>query len=99
MAPQLSAQDKRWRAEEDARTLAETRVIVKDRERLTAAREAAQRMADEQAEKAKAMRTVANSKGLPKTEGTDAGTGRRSADDGRDEAVSQNVYNVFTKLG
>lgn len=98
MAPQLSAQDKRWRAEEDARTLAETRVIVKDAERLTAAREAATRMAAEQTEKAKAMRTVANSKGLPRPDGAGTGTGRRSADDGREAAIAGNVHNVFEKL-
>ncbi|KKN34704.1 hypothetical protein LCGC14_0790860 [marine sediment metagenome] len=93
----MSVEEKGWRAEEDARTLAEARVIVKDAERLTAARAAAQRMADAQAEKAKALRTVANSKGLPKPEGTGSTTGR-DTDTGQDKAISQNIHNVFAKL-
>ncbi len=61
--PTLAQDEKRWRAESDARTLAEAEQIKQDEPRLTEAQQAAKRMADEEAERAKAMRKVAGSKG------------------------------------
>ena len=57
--PSLTAQDKKWRAESDARTLAESQVIMQDPSRLTAAAKQAQIMAAQQAKEAKAMAKVA----------------------------------------
>lgn len=61
----MSADEKRWRAEEDARTLAEAEAIKFDSSRLKAAKEAAKRMAGEANIKAKAMTKIASTKGAP----------------------------------
>jgi len=58
----MSVDEKRWQAENDARTLAEAKVIVKDSERLNAAKVEAKRMADEKQKEVSAMRSVAGSK-------------------------------------
>ena len=55
----ISAQDKKWRAEDDARTLAEAERIKVDKSRMDAASTAAKRMADEEAERTQALRKVA----------------------------------------
>jgi hypothetical protein len=57
--PKMTAQDRKWQAESDARTLAESQVIMKDPKRLAAAAKEAQVMADKQAKEAKAMAKVA----------------------------------------
>lgn len=49
-----------WRAESDANTLAEAKVIAQDTARLKAAQTAAARLADEQKAKAAAMQKVAD---------------------------------------
>lgn len=59
MASALSADEKRWRAESDARTLAESNVISTDSARLKAAQAAAKRMAAEQIKQANAIQKVA----------------------------------------
>lgn len=59
----VTAEDRKWRAESDARTLADAQRIKEDLPRLESAQEAAKRMADEEAEKAKAMRKIAGKKG------------------------------------
>ncbi len=59
MASALSADEKRWRAESDARTLAESNVISTDSARLKAAQAAAKRMAVEQERQASSMQKVA----------------------------------------
>lgn len=68
MPVSISADEKRWRAESDARTLAEAETIKQDETRLTEAQTAAKRMADEEAERLKAMRKVAGSK-APSSQG------------------------------
>ena len=60
----ISAEDKRWRAEADAHTLAEAEAIKRDPARLKAAQKAAKTMAKEAEDKALGMRTVASSKAL-----------------------------------
>lgn len=55
----ISPDEKRWQAEADAHTLAAAKVIEKDKARLSAAQEAAARMAQEQADQANAMKSVA----------------------------------------
>ena len=54
--------DKEWEAQNDARTIAETQVITKDKKRYNAAIKAAQKMAAEKTEEAKAMKGVAKRK-------------------------------------
>lgn len=51
--------DKEWRAREDARTLAMANVISEDPKRMYAAKQAAQRMAEEEQRDASAMKKVA----------------------------------------
>ncbi len=57
--PRMTAQDRKWQAESDARTLAESQVIMTDPKRLAAAAKQAQIMAEKQAKEAKAMAKVA----------------------------------------
>lgn len=65
--PTLAQDEKRWRAESDARTLAEAETIKQDEKRLSDAQVAAKRMAEEEAERLKAMRKVAGRKGTTAT--------------------------------
>lgn len=58
--PSMTAQEKQWQAESDARTLAESQVIMKDPKRLAAAAKKAQEIAKKQAQDAKAMEKVAS---------------------------------------
>ena len=58
----LSAQDKKWQAENDARTLVDADVIKKDRTRLSAATKAAKIMAKEEKARSTAMSKVAGMK-------------------------------------
>jgi hypothetical protein len=58
-APKMSAEDKAWRARDDARTLADSRVILKDPARLKAAAKEADKMAKDSLDQAKAMKSVA----------------------------------------
>ncbi len=55
----MSAEDRKWKAENDARTLADAEAIKIDRSRMTAARQAARRMAKEEQERATAMKKIA----------------------------------------
>jgi hypothetical protein len=59
MARALTAQDRKWQAEEDARSLAAANEIKKDKKRMTAAKKEAKTMAKEADTKAKAMKQVA----------------------------------------
>ncbi len=60
MAKELSAEEKKWRAESDARTLAEAEAIKADPKRLKVAQGAAKEMAEEEERRAKAMKAVAD---------------------------------------
>ncbi len=60
MAADISADDKKWKAESDARTLAEAEIIKKDENRVTAAQEAAKRLAEEAKKEAESMADVAS---------------------------------------
>lgn len=53
-----SVDDKRWQAESDARTLSEATIIRDDEERLDAAKIAADRLAEEERERAEALEKV-----------------------------------------
>ena len=56
----LSADEKKWKAESDARSLAEAEVIKKDKNRFTAAQEAAKELAKESKKEAESMADVAS---------------------------------------
>lgn len=87
----ITADERRWRAESDARTLAEAKVIEKDQKRLADARAAAQRMADEQAKEAQAMRTVAGQK-------KSSNTGNKAAKKSTSKAKGSNSFNVMSRI-
>lgn len=55
----VTAEEKRWQAEEDAHTLARANVIREDPDRLKAAQGAAKKMAEDEREQANAMSKVA----------------------------------------
>ena len=59
-AEPMDADERRWRAESDARSLAEAEEINKDPERIKAATEAAKVMAEEKQAEAHAMQNVAD---------------------------------------
>jgi hypothetical protein len=82
----ITEEEKRWRAEEDARILAEAKVIQSDQQRLEAARAEAQRMADEKQKEAKAMRSVA---GRKPANGSDVNS---------TEDIPGQRFNVFRKI-
>lgn len=97
MAMAESADDRRWRAESDARTMAEAEQIKHDPPRLDAARTAAKRMADEEAERVKGLRKVAGSKG----KGTDKQTtGSSDSSKKKISGSSGNTakHNVFNRI-
>lgn len=58
----LTASDKDWMAENDARTLAEAQVIRGDKNRLNKAVKKAKEMASDKEKEAKAMKRVAKTK-------------------------------------
>lgn len=64
----ISDEESKWRAEDDAHTLAEAEKIKMDSGRLRKAKEAASRMVREENERLKALRAVAgaNSPSSPK---------------------------------
>ncbi len=66
-AKSMSAEDKRWEAENDARTLATANEIVADKPRMNAAKKEAMRLAIETQKSAAAMRKVSNTKPAKKT--------------------------------
>lgn len=55
----VTDEEKKWRAESDARTLAEAEVIKNDEQRLKLAKEVAKKMAEKAQDEAHSMKTVA----------------------------------------
>ena len=55
-----TAEEKRWEAESDAQTLSEAKIISGDENRLSAAKVAADRLAEEAKERAEALEKVKN---------------------------------------
>lgn len=60
MRQPISEDEKKWRAESDARCIAEAEAIKKDSARMAAAANAAKGMAEEQMDMAKTMAKVAS---------------------------------------
>lgn len=58
MMPIEEKTDADWEAENDARTLMEANIIMKDEERMKKAQEAAERLAKEKKEEAESMSAV-----------------------------------------
>jgi len=88
----MSKQDRIWRAQDDAHTLASAEVIVKDLPRLKLAQKAAARMAEEKREQADAMGSIAKpGKKDPPSEKI-----KRKKKTG---GSSGSVHNVFQKVG
>lgn len=85
----LNAEEKRWRAQEDARTLAEAENIKLDDKRMSAAKDAAKRIAEEEMDRAKAMNKVAS--------GKLAGTGTTKKKT-TSKQKPKNTHNVFKKV-
>ncbi len=58
---QLTAEDKKWEAESDARTLSEAQIIAGDEPRMTAAKKAAEELAEKDRKNAAALDNVGQS--------------------------------------
>lgn len=97
MAITLSAEEKRWRAEDDARTLAEAERIKEDKARMDAAQAAAKKMAEEEEERIRAMRKIARSKRQP---GTGSGPQGSKPKEGmrKPRPKTKQSYNVFNRI-
>jgi len=91
--PKLTAREKRWRAEDDARTLANAQVINDDPGRHVLAKRAAQRIAKQEKESADAMQGVATGKKVTPTKATKKTT--RAKATGKPK---QPGFNVFGKI-
>jgi hypothetical protein len=91
----LTKEDKRWRAEDDARTLASANVILEDKPRLSLAKKAAVRMAEEERDRAKAMTKVATTKKV--VSGDNESNPKRTVRK-RKSSPKKTSHNVFQKI-
>jgi hypothetical protein len=71
----IAEQDRKWRQESDAKTLAEAEVIKSTPSRLSGAKKAAKRIAEEERKQAEAMTRIATGK---KDTGADKSGGEKS---------------------
>ncbi len=92
----MTANDRRWREESDARTLAEAKVISNDVERMEGAKNAATRMAEDLSKDAKAMRGVSN-RGKKNTDSEDITVPKKKSI--FKQPIKKGGYNVFRKIG
>lgn len=95
---QMTRQEKQWQAQDDARTLATAEVVKNDPGRLSAAKVAAKRMAEEEKDSAKAMTRVAgirkvNTLSNDKEDGEGAKKKAR-----RTFQKPKNTHNVFNRI-
>lgn len=92
-----TAQQRKWREEEDARTLADANVIHDDPTRMREAARAAERIAKEERKRADAMTRVAGKKDDNSETGKDTKkrVKRRTASPG---TKTSNNFNVFGKV-
>ena len=56
----MTAEEKRWQAEGDAHTLSQAKIINGDENRMAAAKQAAEKLAEHEREQAEALEAVAN---------------------------------------
>lgn len=96
----LTVDEKRWQAEDDARTLAAANVILQDPGRIKKAKTAAERMADEERERADALNKVATTKVVVSKEKPESsspqGPARKRRGKGRPS--QRNPHNVFQPI-
>jgi len=78
MSNKASAEEKRWKAENDAHTLAEAETIKADKSRLSAARKVAETQATEMRDRANAMSRIAGKGPSPSNGKGEGGTKSRS---------------------
>jgi hypothetical protein len=83
----MTADDKRWQAEDDARALAQANVVNDDPARLEKAKNAATRMAAEEKERADAMSKVARSKKK-----------KAASEPASDKPSERSSFNVFEQI-
>jgi len=89
----ISADEKRWREEDDARTLAEAERIKQDPGRLAGAKTAAKRMVDEEKERLSAMSKVAGkAPSAPASKAASSDT-KSAVVSGEKSSGSHNVFN------
>lgn len=96
MAREIIETEADWQAQDDARALAQAEEIKADKPRLDKAQQAAKKMADEEAERAKAMRKVAGRKRQ-----SSSGEGKKSTRKtarGVTQGAPGNKFNVFEKI-
>jgi hypothetical protein len=60
--PSMTAQDKKWQAESDARTLMEADVVLADEKRAEAAKQAAKRLLKEKEVEVEGLKKIATGK-------------------------------------
>lgn len=95
--PKLTAREKRWQAEDDARTLANAEVVRNDPSRLVRAKNAARRIAKHEKEQAQAMTHVVNNVKGVSTLGDDKDKQNPKPKKKRKPAKRQ-THNVFQKV-
>lgn len=61
----MTVQERKWREEDDARTLAEAETIKADKARLQGAQSAAKRLVNEQADRTRSLQKVAGKRVQP----------------------------------
>lgn len=91
---QMTKQEKEWRAQDDARILADSEVIKADAARLKDAKTAAARLAAEDREKASAMGRIAR---MRKTK-LPSSSEQEGEPKPRKKAKPKNVHNVFNRI-
>jgi len=95
MSSIISTDEKKWREEDDARTLTQAEIIKSDKERLKGAISAADRMASEKQDEVNFMRKVAGKKVIPTKNGT---TKNEVVINNSGNLSSANKFNVFKKI-
>ena len=93
---QMTKQEKDWRAQDDARILADSEVIKQDTVRLKDAKVAAKRMAEEEKDKAVAMNRIANMRGKKPLESSSEGGDNKPKP--KRKPKPKNTHNVFNRL-
>ena len=91
MRSKLSAQERKWRAREDARTLAESELIKSDPVRLREAKREAARIAAEEEQKVNAMKAIISKGEKPKK--------KKASKTPKKKKSASNPHNVFARLG
>jgi len=75
----MTQDEKRWRAEDDARTLAQAQEVIVDKPRLTAAKKAAKSMVNEQQKRVDGLKKVVSVKPIAKKATSKTSTSKRGS--------------------